>query len=323
MVRNRDRHDKPLRSVICVDCGLVWTDPRPSPEDERAFYAHDYRRDYKGVEQPKLKHVHRSGLAAVDRWRRVRELVPKPGMIMDIGAGGGEFLYMGAKLGHCVRGVEPNQGYARYASETLGLPIQAGFYQDVVVDEGSLDLLTLFHVVEHLENPLEAISTCRTWLKPGGSLMVEVPNVEATCQHPSSQFHRGHLYHFNPVNLSQMMRRAGLEPLTPWLSADGGNVAVIGTNPTSGPGGNHPPSSVTNHPAWAIPGNHLRVRRVLDGHTGLNHILKPAPYVRPISKLMTRTREWLGVRGTSDGRELLDRLFDQHLAEWAPDRQST
>lgn len=312
VARRKGRHGIALRSVICIDCGLVWTDPRPSPEDERLFYSQDYRLTYKGVEQPKLKHVRRSGLAAIDRWRHICHLVPPCAEVMDVGAGGGEFLYMGRRLGHRVRGVEPNDGYARYAREALGLPIQTGFYQDMQVDPSSLDLLTLFHVVEHLENPLDAISTCAAWLKPGGFLVIEVPNVEATCQHPASQFHRGHLYHFNADNLGHLMRKAGLTPHSCWLSGDAGNVALVGMRPAACPAQAATPGE--QPPAWALPGNFLKVRQVLNRHTSLVHMLKPAPYLRPARKLLIRVGEWRDTRHLTDGRQLLDRLFEQHLA---------
>ena len=74
-IRSKDRHGDCLRSVICRRCGLVWTDPRPTPEQVREFYAHEYRLDYKGTYQPKPKHTYRSGKVAVDRFQRLRPIL--------------------------------------------------------------------------------------------------------------------------------------------------------------------------------------------------------------------------------------------------------
>ena len=82
---------------------------------------------------------------------------------------------------------EPNDGYARFASEVLGLPVTHGFYQNVrIKPESQQDIVTAFHVVEHLESPYDALMQVRGWLQPSGQLMVEVPNVEAVCQWPHS-----------------------------------------------------------------------------------------------------------------------------------------
>src|SRR5215210_3503977 len=110
-----DRNRKPLRTVICQRCGLVWTDPRPREEEIVNFYTEDYRLEYKGAYQPRLKHVYRAGRGAIDRYQRIKDLLNPEHNILDIGAGGGEFVYVMRRLGFDARGIEPNRGYAAYA----------------------------------------------------------------------------------------------------------------------------------------------------------------------------------------------------------------
>src|SRR5882762_6467872 len=226
-IRAKDRDGNFLRSVICRRCGLVWTDPRPTPRQVVEFYAHEYRRDYKGTYQPKPKHTYRAGKVAVDRFRRLQPFLKFGFRVLDVGAGSGEVVYVLRAMGYDASGFEPNEGYASYAADALGVPVHQGFWQNVAIVQESQDVVTMFHVVEHLESPFDVMRRARQWLRPEGLLLVEVPNVEAVCQQPHTQFHRGHLYHFNLATLEMMAQRAGFAVAHSSVSSDGGNITVI------------------------------------------------------------------------------------------------
>lgn len=283
-VRSKDRHGQPLRSVICRRCGLVWTDPRLTPDEVRDFYTNQYRLEYKGAYEPRPRQRFRNAKTARDRLRRLADVIRPSAKVLDVGAGSGEVVYLLRAMGCEATGIEPNAPYAKYAAETLGLPVTCGFYQDAQVPAGSLDLVTMFHTVEHLENPYEVMSTAAVWLKPGGVLVVEVPNVEAVCQQPHQQFHRGHLYHFNLATLSSVFRRAGFDVVGTYTSPDGGNIAVTGRRLA------HPPHVM---PAdYADSANYTRVASILRGHTALRHAFSPYPWIRPLKKLIARFDEF-------------------------------
>ena len=97
---DKDRQGLPLRTVICQECGLVWTDPRPSEEEIKKFYAEEYRVRYKGTWQPKLKHVYRGGLVARARYATLRPFLRSGDVILDVGSGGGELVYLLRGLGY-------------------------------------------------------------------------------------------------------------------------------------------------------------------------------------------------------------------------------
>lgn len=297
-VRSKDRHGNPLRSVICRRCGLVWTDPRPTPDQLREFYAKEYRLDYKGTYQPTLAHVYRSGKVALERIGRLRPLL-KPGLrLLDVGAGSGEVVYMLRAMGCDASGLEPNEGYAQYASAVLGAPVAHGFYQDAVLVAGSLEVVTMFHTLEHLDSPFDVMRRAREWLAPGGFLLVEVPNVEAVCQQPHQQFHRGHLYHFNLAALESMGRRAGCAVVGSSTSPDGGNISAVFRKVESTPA-----------ESGEIPGNFDRVRSVLRRHTTVRHLLTRYPYVRPVAKLAARLEEHRRASAQRPARAILDDLM--------------
>jgi 2-polyprenyl-3-methyl-5-hydroxy-6-metoxy-1,4-benzoquinol methylase len=296
VLAERDRDGKPLRTVICRNCGLVFSDPRPDNEAVREYYLKNYRADYKAVHQPKTKHVYRAGKVAAERITNLKKWL-KPGQkVLDFGAGGGEVLFALLAMGCDATGFEPNEGYALFAAQDLGLPVTHSFYQDANIREGSLDAVTSFHVYEHLDSPSDAARHVAKWLKPGGHFIVEVPNVEATCQWPGHRFHRAHLFNFNPSTLESLGKAAGLEVVHSHVSSDGGNIGSIFRKPET-------PSSTPA--SRAIPGNYQRVKRIVDGHTNLGHLFSPYPYIRPFRSLARALDEKRGCAGNPSPKEIL------------------
>jgi 2-polyprenyl-3-methyl-5-hydroxy-6-metoxy-1,4-benzoquinol methylase len=297
-----DRDGKYLRTVINRQSGHVYSEPRPTHEQVRDYYEHQYRNDYKATFQPKPKHVYRAGKVAVERFLRLKPIL-KPGCkILDMGAGGGEMLFVLRAMGFDASGFEPNEGYARFASETLGLPVSHGFYQEASIPADSLDVVTAFHVFEHLESPLDAMRHVRPWLRTGGHLLIEVPNVEAVCQWPRSRFHRAHLYNFNPATLEMTGRKAGYKVVSTTVSDDGGNVSVIYQKADDVP-------PVTGE----IPGNYERVRAIVRGHTALKHAFSKYPYIRPFRKIAQRLDERRAISQETSPKAILEGIVARSL----------
>jgi SAM-dependent methyltransferase len=303
VLSTRSRSGAPLRSVCCLQCGLSWSDPRP--HDARTFYEDEYRVAYKQTFEPRPKHVLRAGRVAIDRAHKITALLDKPLQILDVGSGGGEFAYLLKTLGHTVTGVEPNRGYAGYSEREYGLAVQRGFIGDVSLPDSAYDLITVWHVLEHTESPRDVLAQLRRALRPEGRLVVEVPNLEATCQSPRSSFHEAHLYTFNPATLGAMARRAGFSLQSLALSDDGGNLTAVFTvsQPT---------------PTNEIDGNHERVSRIVSSHTPARHLFTRHPYVRLARRLGRAVDERLALRKGLSGRALLDALYAPHRQRVAP-----
>ncbi len=298
----KSRSGKSLRTVICRSCGLVWSDPRP--HDARQFYEHDYRLSYKNTYKPKPKHVLRAGKVALSRFEKIHGLLSCPRAVLDVGTGGGEFAYLLQSLGHQVRGIEPNRGYAEYSQQEYGLAAEIGFVQDAVFPAESFDVITIWHVLEHTEDPGAVLARLRSWLKPDGILVVEVPNVEATCQAPQSTFHEAHLYNFNVVALRRLGRKHGLHEDSHVISRDGGNLTMFFTR-----------IGLSIEPPYeaAIPGNYEWVSRIVRGHSPLRHHLTPLPYLRPLQRLWRSFQEQRETAGAMNGRTLLDALYGSQM----------
>ena len=307
ILSTRSRSGNPLRTVICQACGLVWSDPRP--HDARQFYEAEYRLAYKNTYSPKPKHVVRAGKVALSRFGKIAQLLSSQKTVLDVGTGGGEFAYLLQSLGHVVNGIEPNRGYADHSIQQYGLTVQVGFVQDATFDPASFDIVTIWHVLEHTEDPGFILARLRSWLKPDGVLVVEVPNVEATCQAPRNTFHEAHLYNFNVVSLRRLAKKQGLYETSHLISQDGGNITMFFTRAEP---------LITDQFCAVIPGNCEWISRIVRQHTFLRHHLSPSPYVRVWQRLCRSLEERRETVAPSSGKAILDALYAPHVQAHSP-----
>ncbi len=307
ILSTRSRSGNPLRTVICRACGLVWSDPRP--HDARQFYEEQYRLAYKNTYSPKPKHVVRAGKVALSRFGKIAQLLSSQKTVLDVGTGGGEFAYLLQSLGHVVNGIEPNRGYADHSIQQYGVTVQVGFVQDATFAPASFDIVTIWHVLEHTEDPGFILARLRSWLKPDGVLVVEVPNVEATCQAPRNTFHEAHLYNFNVVSLRRLAKKQGLYETSHLISQDGGNITMFFTRAEP---------LITDQFCAVIPGNCEWISRIVRQHTFLRHHLSPSPYVRVWQRLCRSLEERRETAAPSSGKAILDVLYAPHVQAHSP-----
>jgi SAM-dependent methyltransferase len=320
VIGTTDREGKPLRTVMCRVCGLIWINPRPSIADMDAYYATEYRADYTGTATPPLRKIVRGMIGAHDRRRGLRPLLgdtapqkgapyetgPQKGApyerrIVDVGCGAGEFVYLLRRERHDASGVEPGREYAEFARRVLGIPIQTATVETAVVAPASQDVVTMFHALEHVPDPKRVLATVRGWLKKGGLLVVEVPNVESTVQAPSHRFHYAHLHHFTGATLGALGEAAGLRVVRTYYSGDGGNVTCVFRRQTDQ---EHAPTAAMERSA-------ARTRSILSSHTPVRHYVSPTPYRRALGRLRRRWQE----------DRLLRRLKTvDDVLEWAADQ---
>lgn len=292
-----DRHRNYLRTVICKKCGLVWTDPRPE-DNQREYYSKKYRIDYKGTYKPKLKHVYRAGKVAIDRYEGLKEFLSQGDAVLDVGSGGGEFIYVLDALGYDAKGIEPNEGYAIYSRNELGLDIYNNFIQDVELPENAFRLITMYHVLEHMEDPFSILSKSNKYIREDGFLLIEVPNVEATCQSPMHRFHKAHLYNFNSVTLESLGKKAGYKVYKTTLSSDGGNITMIFKKA----------ASIEGAPS-VIGGNYEKIKSIIGKHTSISHYFSHYPYSRVLKKTFKYLDEMIMTRKFSRRKEIHDYLL--------------
>ena len=200
LISKRDSKSKgELIVCFCNACSMVSQNPIPTEQEVEKYYASDYRQDYKQVFEPKLKHVYRAGNLALDRLGFLTKNKALSGKLLDVGAGGGEFTYVSSQLGFESMGIEPNIGYSNYAKDQYEANIKTGQLGDIY---GKFDIITMFHVMEHIPDPVKTFKKLYDLLKEDGSLFIEVPNIESFSQSPNNTFFKAHIHYFSASTLT-------------------------------------------------------------------------------------------------------------------------
>lgn len=211
-VSSFDRRWKHLLTVACDGCGLLRTDPLPTEAELETYYTRLYRVDYQfALFGPRRRHVEKRRREAEQRAAVLEGLLPLRARTLDFGAGSGEFVTLMAERGHDAYGFDPGASYVDHATDRLGGRIRRARWQEIDSRE-DFDLVTSFHVFEHLRDPVPAFRAVARWLKPGGLVYVEVPNALRQLEKRGlGSLHFAHVIGFNRYNLEYAAARAGLE----------------------------------------------------------------------------------------------------------------
>lgn len=275
-------------------------DPLPTPAELSHFHELEYRRDYKGVRTPKLKHIYRAGRLAVSRLERLSPHMATGATVLDVGSSSGEWLYLLGATGRLAQGLEVNPDYAGFGRREYGVEIQMGSIWDKDLPEQSFDMITMFHVLEHLPNPVQSLARLRRWSKVSGLFAVEVPNINSAHQHPAKRFHYAHPIGFTPESLSLALRLAGWVIVELSLDRHDRNILAIARPQT--PAEQELASSPAAPPA-AIP------HPIVDSwQASLGYYLRPSTYSRWLDRMLQFSGEFQAVRANRSPRQLLDHV---------------
>jgi SAM-dependent methyltransferase len=294
VVAVRDRHGAPLRNVMSVGSGLVYVDPLPV-EDLAAFYREDYRVAYKGIATPKPKHVARAGWVSLERHRHSRS-VARPGMkTLDVGAGGGENVYLMSRLGCEARGIEPNLGYGGFAKESYGVQVFLGTHQEADFEPGSFDLVSLYQVLEHLADPVEELRSIARFLKAGGLFLIEVPDILFPGMRFAHKWHDGHLFGYDALTLEAVAAAAGLRKRS--VTVLPGNLFGVFEK-----------TEASTLPGLDLDG-HFEVAKASLAAARRRYWTLPATYLKGPRRIASRLREAGFAKRAGSPRAILDALY--------------
>lgn len=215
VISNKDRHGRPLTTVICLACGLVSHMPVPGQEEIADYYARHYRRDYHGETTPSPRRIMR----AWKNGERIHaQLAPhlKPGMsVFEIGAGIGCTVKVFEQSGFQASGIEPNEDFNRFTRERLKAKVANTNLFDLP-QQAKHDMVLLIHVIEHFTSPTKALLHIRSLLNDDGLLYVECPNLAAPFATFGRLFHYAHIYNFTPATLAALAAKCGFEVVHPF-----------------------------------------------------------------------------------------------------------
>lgn len=164
-----DLIDSDSNIAQCRTCGYVFDNPRPTLGELITFYSRKEKYD------SWLKE-----LGPRDRlWkRRLKKLQPtrKPGSLLDVGAGIGQFLFTARSSYREVYGTEVSASAVAIAKQKYGLDLFHGSVEELAKRGKRFSNITLFHVLEHVPDPRAMLKTCHSLLEDDGCLVIAVPN---------------------------------------------------------------------------------------------------------------------------------------------------
>jgi SAM-dependent methyltransferase len=209
-------NDAQFRYFRCAGCGLVNYDLKGGVDQGQ------YATIFVDPRDDTSPRNHDNDQAVRFLARHVRS----PGRLIDIGCGNGRLLWSAQKLGWKVKGLELSADMARYAAERVGCEVRGDNFMDAepaAGDREAFDVVSLRHVLEHLPEPRLAMARISALLKPGGWLLVEIPNVEGWSKRwvrfiTRTGLHRrrfregmmpGHCCEYSRESFGELMRRSG------------------------------------------------------------------------------------------------------------------
>ena len=159
-----------------------------------------------------LTRVARRRLAIIESVSGIRG-----GRLLDVGSGTGEVLRAAAGRGWRAQGVEPERTAAEMA-QARGLEVIVSDLAESGLPERSFDVVSAFHVLEHLPDSRAFLRLLARWVRPGGWVCIEVPNFASVQRRRLHEQWTGlrpreHLVHFTPATLRATFRAAGIEPV--------------------------------------------------------------------------------------------------------------
>lgn len=218
-----------FRIVRCLACGMIRTNPRPSAAWKASFYdpncnglAATVGRDFVYAPAP-------DRLPSYARLLRfILEFVPPGKRLIDVGAASCVFAGMARDAGLDAVACDYSKEALAHGAETYKVETLQSPAEEIAALDASFDVVTIFHTIEHLPDPLKVLRELHRVLKPGGMVFLETPNYQlhALIQTrlrflmPVYRFLTkkplglpwvpfDHYYHWTPRHLCDALRRAG------------------------------------------------------------------------------------------------------------------
>ena len=197
--------------VQCKECGLVYVNPRPSKEEIKEFYPYGYYPSGDFMTKT-VKYLLRK-----EKIRQVKKY-KKRGKLLDVGCGDGDFLFGMSGVGFEVFGVDTSAEAVKLARQKLRNKdrIYNCELRGVEFPDKFFDVVTLFHVLEHLPHPHQELLEINRILKDNGILILSMPDIDSFAFNVFKKYWfcldiPRHLYHFSTKTIRDMLGLAGFQ----------------------------------------------------------------------------------------------------------------
>ncbi|WP_417367598.1 class I SAM-dependent methyltransferase [Flavobacterium beibuense] len=213
-VKDHSVSGEEFQLLLDADLGLLKTHPQPAPENLGSYYeSDDYisHTDGKRSLFEKLYHVVKQK-ALRDKLSIIKKHHPEKGKLLDIGAGTGDFLVTAKNDGWDSFGIEPSEK-AKKIAVSKGI----SFKNDIKeLENSSFDVVTMWHVLEHVPDIQQHIAELKRILKPNGLIIIAVPNYNSYDAKHYGKFWAAydvprHLWHFSKISIKQLFSKQGMD----------------------------------------------------------------------------------------------------------------
>ncbi len=224
----RENDEPPFKVLECRSCGLAFVHPVPDIAGLAVHYDEDYYRDWISEQKSKRIRMWEDRLKKLEKHRQ-------GGRLLDVGCADGAFLKLAQERGWDISGTEHSSYAAKYVSEALDISIFCGELFTAGYPDNSFDVVTMWHVLEHVSDPKRYLKEIHRILKPSGLLVLAVPNVNDLIMQMAYRIcklrrlklfsvsdREIHLYHFSPRTIKAYLQETGFSCLR--LSPDYGIV---------------------------------------------------------------------------------------------------
>lgn len=206
-------HSKETFQLLqCPECQMIHTDPIPPPELMPSYYASENYISHNSEKLNLITVIYKiiRNISFNNKFKLISKYKASPSII-DYGCGTGNFLKYCKDKGCHVSGVEPNADARETASKLLDQTV----FSDMTSITGIHNIITLWHVLEHLDDPVETITSLRKYMANDGYLIIAVPNYDSfDAQHYGSLWAGydvpRHLYHLNQRAMHSFIHQLGM-----------------------------------------------------------------------------------------------------------------
>ena len=206
---------KEFKIVSCDQCQFRFTNPRPGKDEIGKYYESEEYISHSNTSKGFINYLYQT----VRKYTLIKKLQlinrqSEKGALLDIGCGTGEFLNTCEKGGWRVNGIEPGISARNFAKENYGLNV---FPEEKIkeFEDKSFDVITMWHVLEHVHDLNDRLLDLKRLLKENGTLIIAVPNcnsLDASTygRHWAAYDLPRHLYHFRPEDIEKAFKKINM-----------------------------------------------------------------------------------------------------------------
>ena len=216
---NNLRDDDQHWAAKCDTCGHTQITSLPSIEEDELYYKNNEMSKNLALES-KLNEeqlMYKYEVMSTYQAETITKHIPKNSTILEIGSGYGWVVEKLRDKGYCIEGIEINPLRIELAMERAGVHLKnVNILQIPPEMDERYDCVCMFNLFEHIPVPIDFLIRSSTYLKKGGQMVIEVPNLNSYLKEYSKGFKdfiffRGHASYFTPQTLSNVIRKAGYD----------------------------------------------------------------------------------------------------------------